>query len=331
MNILLVDDSRDSRALLKKILNTAGYKDVYTAESAVDAYRFLNVESGEAPEPPIDLILMDILMPGIDGIEACRTIKAAEHLEDIPVVMITAKTEDAYLETAFEAGAMDFINKTSTRFVILARIRSALALKAEMDRRKERERELLAVTRLLEKANAKLLEQSSIDGLTGIANRRKMDHFLKAELSRAKRENIVLSMILADIDHFKLYNDNYGHPEGDECLRRVARTLEKNVNRPVDLAARFGGEEFAIILPATDLEGAIAVAEKLRAAIMELKIPHEYSSISPVVTVSLGVATAGPDNGYDAASLVKAADQALYKAKHGGRNRVKQADSADSV
>lgn len=160
------------------------------------------------------------------------------------------------------------------------------------------------------------------DALTGIANRRSFDGAMTLEWARGQRENQPLSLILADVDFFKRYNDNYGHPQGDECLRRVAGAIASAVFRPADLAARYGGEEFAIIMPNTNAAGAIAVARRVSDRIRELELPHAYSDVADRVTLSIGVATLVPTKDNDAAILIGASDKALYTAKHEGRDRV---------
>lgn len=160
------------------------------------------------------------------------------------------------------------------------------------------------------------------DALTGIANRRSFDSALHLEWARAQRESQPLSLILADVDYFKRYNDNYGHPQGDECLRQVAGSIASAVYRPADLAARYGGEEFAIIMPNTDAVGALAVAERVGERIRALRLPHAHSEVADHVTLSVGVATQLPVKGNEASLLIGDADKALYAAKHGGRNRV---------
>jgi len=160
------------------------------------------------------------------------------------------------------------------------------------------------------------------DSLTGIANRRSFDSALLLEWARAQRENQPISLILADVDFFKRYNDNYGHPQGDECLRRVAGTIAASILRPTDLAARYGGEEFAIVMPNTDAAGAVTVAERVAAHIRELCLPHAYSDVAEHVTASIGVATWQPTKSEVPSVLIEAADKALYAAKHSGRNRL---------
>lgn len=173
----------------------------------------------------------------------------------------------------------------------------------------------------LHEANKELKRLASVDGLTQIANRRQFDEYLEREWDRMKRENGVMALILCDIDFFKLYNDNYGHQEGDKCLQAVAQTIKAALRRPGDLAARYGGEEFVVILPNTHAEGAFHVAETIRAKVQSLKIPHAHSKISDHVSLSLGVSSVGPEKGMLSKDLVNAADSALYEAKEQGRNR----------
>lgn len=321
MKILVVDDSAINRQALQSILAEAGYLHILTVTSPFEAFNMLGFENPE-DDIKVDLILMDIMMPGIDGIEACSLIKNHPHLEDIPVIMITSQKELTLLDAAYKAGAADYIVKPVQKVELLARVRSALALKKEMDKRKAREQELLELTRKLEDAYEQLKKQSSLDGLTEIANRRHFDEYLDVEWKRAQRDQMPLSIIMADLDVFKLYNDNYGHQAGDECLRKVAAKMQSVLKRPADLVARYGGEEFAVVLPETELTGATGVGEKLRSAVENLSIPHAYSNVSKYVTISLGVATAFPAPGSSSEELVNKADQALYRAKQSGRNRV---------
>ena len=177
-------------------------------------------------------------------------------------------------------------------------------------------------TRELEQANQMLARFSYLDAVTGIANRRNFDDGLELEWRRLHREGGPLSLVMIDIDHFKAFNDTYGHQKGDECLKTVAEALRRALHRPGDICARYGGEEFGVILPGTDAAGAFAVAEGLRQSIEELAVPHAGSSVASVVTISVGVATIQPQEGGSGGALIESADQALYQSKRTGRNRV---------
>ena len=314
--ILIVDDSARARVLVESALRAQGYDRLTTVDSAQAAFQALGLHAETERTPPaFDLILMDLLMPEVDGIEACRQIKSCQRFTDVPLIMVTAEDSPECLKAAFDAGAMDYVKKPVNRVELAARVQSALRLKQETDCRKARESELVELTE-------KLRQLSSLDGLTGIANRRSFDDELARIWRRAQREGGSVSLVMIDIDHFKCYNDAYGHPAGDECLRRVAEVLRSNVNRPFDLAARYGGEEFAVLLPDTHGAGAEIVAEQMRALVESLGIPHCRSSANRAVTISCGVAVAAPTPDLEPASLIAQADRRLYEAKHAGRNRV---------
>ncbi|MBM4054199.1 MAG: diguanylate cyclase [Planctomycetes bacterium] len=315
-NILIIDDSEDLCLLLGTILKKEGYKNVSFAKSAKEAYEMLRIDHPLKSAITYDLILMDIVMPEIDGIEACIQIKAKEHVRDIPIIIITGSVEDNYIKQAFEAGAIDYVNKPINRIELLARVRSVLKLKQEVDQRKE-------VMRQLEESNRKLQLLSYVDGLTGIANRRHFDEMLDKEWRRSLRDKTSLTLLLLDVDFFKKFNDSYGHQAGDECLKQVAKTIHGIVNRPGDLAARYGGEEFAIILTEMNREHAVVFAEKVRESIELLKIPHKHSTVSDHVTCSIGVSVVIPNKNISPGTLIESADKALYNAKLEGRNRIK--------
>ena len=331
MSILIVDDSEDIRLLLKSILKPAGYDDLLFVESANAAYEALGVGKDAQPRGEsrnVDLILMDVAMPGIDGIEACSLIKENENLCDIPVVMVTALDEIKLLEVALDKGALDYIAKPFNKIELLARIRSALRLKKEVDRRKERERKLVEITKELEEANERLKRLASLDGLTGVANRRSFDERIELEWIRAIRNAQPLALIMIDIDYFKPYNDRYGHQAGDDCLKKVASLITSTIHRAADLAVRYGGEEFAVLLPDTCVEDAWRVAEKIRSVVEAEQIEHSGVKKNNFVTISLGVASKIPVKMEKFGHLVEAADKALYRAKSEGRNRVETAEAS---
>jgi len=322
MGILIVDDSPHVITQLKFFLNSSGYQNLSFAESAGKAFEQLGLDNPEQTNGPFDLILMDIMMPEIDGIEACRQIKKNERLKDIPIIMVTGKTDAEYLQIAFSEGAVDYIAKPINKMELLARVRSVLRLRHEMDRRKARERELLEVTGQLEAANQMLLRLSFNDALTDVANRRSFDKMYYKEWGRVQRYSRPISLIMLDIDFFKIYNDSHGHLQGDECLKQVAKALRDTLKRPGDFVARYGGEEFVVVLPDTEIEGAIQIAENLKTNISELKIEFKESEVSEYVTISMGVASIVPKQDSSPDALINAADKVLYQAKRAGRNRI---------
>ena len=321
MAILVVDDSIDSIVLIQTLLRVKDFGHIIIARSAQEAMQILALDDSKSYRDDIDLILMDVVMPEIDGIQACRFIKKIEYYQDVPIIMVTADTDAGQLQMAFDAGAIDYITKPLNKIELLSRVSSALRLKKEIDKRKSREAELLKVMYQLEEANEKLQSLSLIDGLTGIANRRFFDKALLKEWRRSKREKKSLALAMLDIDFFKEFNDTYGHLNGDECLRQVAQVINGVSQRAGDLAARYGGEEFVFIFPSTDSVGGLLLGERLRSAIEALRIPHSRSAISDVVTASVGVAVLLPED-ENSDKLIAIADQALYKAKRNGKNRV---------
>jgi diguanylate cyclase (GGDEF)-like protein len=325
MAILIVDDTEDARTFFERVLNTNGHGEVVVVDSAAMALRALGLEGDTPPAAPFDLVLMDLTMRGLDGIETCRRIREDPRTQDIPILIITARGETRDLLAAFSAGASDYIAKPVHPEVLQARVRHALRLKAEIDRRKERERQLLEMQIHLEKANERLHRLAASDGLTGLANRRHFDERLDYDWKRGQRERKAVSLVMIDLDRFKLYNDLYGHVAGDECLRTVAAAVERAVHRASDLAARYGGEEFAVVLPCTDLAGAAVVAQRIHAELSALAIPHAASPIAAHVTASVGVASVVPNRFNTPSALIQAADAALYQAKHDGGNCIRPA------
>lgn len=323
MKILVVDDSRMSRTIVKTLLSKLGYHNVDVVDSARGAIDYLGAGYGKKND--VDLILMDIVMKDMSGIEATRRIKRVEELASVPIVMVTGSDNKATFEEAFDAGAVDYISKPVDRVELKVRLNSLLTLKRETDKSREREERLTNLAQQLETANAELKRISSLDGLTGIANRRHFDETLDKEWRRALRAGKQIALGMIDVDHFKLFNDNYGHQAGDRCLQMVAKLLDSSVSRSGDMAARYGGEEFALVMPSTSLADAKMVLEKVRAGVETKAVHHKASSAGSVVTISIGVASLFPSDGVDPAGIIKLADEALYKAKNNGRNRVETA------
>ncbi|HKA07164.1 MAG TPA: diguanylate cyclase [Gemmataceae bacterium] len=329
MAILIVDDQRDMRESLKFLLEAQGHSDVRLASNGRDALELLTPD-GPVAGVSVDVLVIDVMMPGLSGIEVCRQIKGDPRLHDIPVLVMTGRSDESLLEQAFAAGAHDFLPKPVSPNELTARVRAAIRLKQELDQRRAHERELIDMTDRLKRLNDQLKRLAVLDDLTGVPNRRFFNQLVRKEWGRAAREETPLSLILIDVDVFKAYNDRYGHPAGDACLARVAGALNRVTRRPGDAIARYGGEEFAVLLANTAADGAAVVAEKLRGAVEGLGLEH-FESAHRVVTISLGVATAVPNRRGSPDRLMGAADRALYEAKAGGRNRVGIAATVDAA
>ncbi|MBI4987266.1 MAG: diguanylate cyclase [Rhodocyclales bacterium] len=315
MKALVIEDTATSQAVICHLLERLGIQPVQARDGQS------GIASFEREQP--DLVLLDIILPGIDGFEVARRIRAMEKPgEWTPIIFLTSLTKDADLERGIEAGGDDYLLKPVSEVVLGAKVRA-------MQRIIQMRHSLLVLTRKLDGANRELTRLSAVDGLTGIANRRQFDEALLREWRRCLREQALLSLLMIDVDFFKQYNDGYGHQAGDECLRAVAETLRVKLRRPADIVARYGGEEFAAILPDTGLEGAMLVAEALRSAVQALGLPHEGATFG-VVTVSIGVASLAPQLTEGMPKLLGAADWALYEAKRQGRNRVQAAEPPSS-
>ncbi len=248
-----------------------------------------------------DLILLDVVMKDMNGHEVCRLLKADALTRGIPVIFVTAQHLESDEALGFELGAVDFISKPINPVIVRARVRTHIALKIQSDA---------------------LRSIAMVDGLTGVANRRKFDESMEINLRQCMREQAPLSLIMVDVDYFKLYNDRYGHQAGDDCLRQVAKALQQLVQRPYDLLARYGGEEFVCILPKTEAQGVLHLANKMLSTVRALEIEHLDSEISPNVTISLGVATMVVRQEARVQDLIGAADQQLYEQKNNGRDGI---------
>jgi diguanylate cyclase (GGDEF)-like protein len=266
-------------------------------------------------------VLIDVMMPVMDGYEAARRMRESDPDQWVPIIFLSSKEGDQDLDRAIEAGGDDYLVKPVSFVVLNAKIRA-------LHRMETMRRKLSEVSLELTLANHELEKLSHQDGLTSIANRRSFDACLLQELRRAVRDRTPLSLILADVDHFKAYNDCYGHHAGDDCLRRVAGAFKAAARRPADFPARYGGEEFAMVLPGTPLEGALAVAGMVAQEISQLEIAHTRSETAAVITVSQGLISLLPTPETLPGDLIERADQALYQAKSQGRNRFVSAGAA---
>lgn len=293
VKILIVDDRPSNIRVLGPILKNHGYT-VFVADNGLKA-----IEITKRVDP--DLVLLDVMMPPPNGFETCERIKADPSTSEIPIVFLSAREADADILRGFQAGGVDYVTKPFNTAILLARIRTHITLRRQ---------------------KALLRSLAETDGLTMLANRHRFNDALARGWRRAQREREPIALILLDVDHFKDYNDSYGHLDGDEVLKALAGVLRRAAQRPGDVAARFGGEEFAVVLENTDLAGAAAVAEKLKSRIAALGIPHRSSGCASIVTVSAGVSASAPSPGDQVTPLIDHADRRLYRAKALGRNRI---------
>lgn len=289
--VLVVDDEALNIEMTSAVLGDE--YDILFATNGADAVR---IAGEELP----DLILLDVVMPGMDGFEVCRALKSGAATRDIPVIFVTALVEESNEAEGLELGAIDYVTKPMRPSIVQARVRNHIELKRSRDM---------------------LKKLSDVDGLTGIANRRVFDERLVLEWHRAQRIQTSLGLIFIDIDHFKLFNDTYGHLAGDDCLRRVAEALAGAVARPADLVARYGGEEFVCLMPETDQGGVEKIGQTMLDAVRDLRIPHDRNGSAPIVTISLGGGCLSPRSGDESALFLSAIDQRLYQAKEKGRNQ----------
>ncbi|MCE3262205.1 MAG: response regulator receiver modulated diguanylate cyclase [Pseudoduganella sp.] len=419
--ILIVDDAPDNLSVLRKLMVEQGYQ-TYVANSGE---RALEIARRVHPH----LILLDVIMPGMDGFETCRQLKSHPATEDIPVLFMSARNEQEDVVTGFELGAVDYIGKPLRMAEVCARVRTQLQIRFATETQQEQAERLRtivnnmaeglliieadgriqftnpacdqhlgymaqelagkSITDLLNplvadeyleyfaryaanpetahshgtreviirhrtgksvcmdltltpmflrqplfigllhdithhKLSEDALQRAAmIDPLTKIANRRHFDSFLEKEWQRAMRTGAPLSLVVLDVDHFKLYNDTLGHAQGDVCLQQVAQAIGAHALRVTDLAARYGGEEFVLLFAETDADAALQMAESIRTHVESLRIPHPRSATSPYITVSIGVATLCPSPSDNIESLFVAADRAMYVAKEEGRNQVR--------
>ncbi len=290
--ILIVDDEPVNIDILAGILEDQ-YEILVTTDG-IDALRI-------AEESLPDLIILDIIMPGMDGYEVCTSLKNNPDTANIPVIFVSALTGTQEETKGLSVGAIDYITKPISPPIVKMRVANHI--------------KLIKAMMLLEKL-------STTDSLTSLANRRLLDLTIKHELNRLKRKKEPISLIMLDIDHFKEFNDAYGHPAGDECLKQISFVISQVCRRPQDLAARYGGEEFCCVLPEMKKNKAMEIAENIRKKIISLYIPNNDSSVNEYVTASLGVITIIANGQITSDELIELADKKLYEAKKSGRNKV---------
>ncbi len=308
LTVLVVEDSKVTLKVLSNYLVTMGIPTPLIAETGNQA-----VELFRRERP--DIVLLDARLPDIDGFEVARKIRTMERAQQwSAIIFLTAMNKDEDLANGIAAGGDDYLVKPVSETVFHAKVRA-------MQRLVEMQRKLVEVTQQLDAANAELQRLSTTDALTGIANRRALDDFMTREWRRCMRQNKPISVIMLDIDYFKLFNDKYGHQAGDDCLKRVAAQIARAAPRASDMAARYGGEEFMLALGETAEDGAVWMAERVRQMVADLKVTH-YATDSKFVSVSCGVVAVTPTDKMSLETLIESADAALYHAKRSGRDRV---------
>ncbi|MDO9140928.1 MAG: diguanylate cyclase [Methylobacter sp.] len=291
--VLIVDDEKFNRQMLSELL--LPYYDVFLAKDGEQAIALANAE----PQP--DLILLDVVMPGMDGYEVLRRLRSDERTCNIAVMFVTGMSDEDDETKGLDMGAVDYVLKPFRSAVVRARVRNHMSY---IWQRKQLELDAF------------------IDGLTGIPNRRQFDQAVDTEWRRANRHGTPLSLAMVDVDYFKPYNDTYGHGAGDEALRQIAKAMSQALNRSSELVARYGGEEFVLLLPEVEPDEAVKIAERVRLAVAALGLPHEESSAAPFVTISIGGVSLIPSPHTPVAEMLTRADKQLYLAKQAGRNRV---------
>jgi len=312
--VLLVDD----QAIIAEAIRQA-----LASEESVDFHYCAAPEEAVqcAEETRATVILQDLVMPGTDGLTLVRQYRQNPTTRDIPIIVLSTKEEPLVKSAAFAAGANDYLVKLPDRIELIARIRYHSRSYLNLLQRDEAYKALRQSQQQLLATNLELQRLTHSDGLTGLSNRRYLDQYLAAEWRRGTRDQAGLGFLMIDVDNFKAYNDTYGHVAGDEVLKQVAHTVESCLGRSSDLAARFGGEEFAVVVPGTSSGGLRLLAEKIRLAIEGLQIPHAGSA-SGVVTISIGAALILPSASEPVTTLIEAADVGLYRAKRDGKNQV---------
>ena len=311
--LLVVEDNNFLQAYLENLLTP--YYRVALASDGVEG-----LEKAKSLQP--NLIVSDQVMPRQNGLDLLKEIRSTPELSSTPVIFLTARSGMESRIESLDAGADDYIAKPFDERELLARVRNLLRSHSAEQQLAVLNRQLQQQKQQLESVNRALQYLATYDSLTEVKNRHSFNQYLDTEWRRLAREEAPLSLIMCDIDYFKLYNDTYGHQAGDECLRQVAAVIQHSVKRAADLVARYGGEEFVVVLPNTDIEGATCVAEMIAQQVRALQIVHAKSAVSQHVTLSLGVACCIPAPKSDPGALIALADESLYQAKASGRDQV---------
>lgn len=310
MKVLLVDDTLTDRLIVESYLENMGHE-VVVGENGQEALQLFR-------QYDVDLILLDEVMPVMAGHEVAKAIRDIELGKGmdawVPIIFLSSRASPTDIAKGIESGGDDYLKKPIDEIILNAKMKS-------MQRISLMRRRLISLTHELADANQALNQLAESDGLTGLSNRRRFDEAIRVELTRAQRQQAPLSMLMIDVDFFKAYNDHYGHLEGDNCLKSIAKILQQNARRVTDIVARYGGEEFVVILPATQLECARYIAERIRLSVQNSRMPHALS-VHKVVTASLGLHSIIPDKNTTVEDMIEATDRALYLAKRRGRNQV---------
>lgn len=315
VTVLLVDDQAIiGEAVRRMLVNEAGIAFHYCRDPNEA------IAMAERIQPTV--ILQDLVMPGVDGLDLVSQYRNTEKLRDLPIIVLSSKEDPKIKSQAFATGANDYLVKLPDAVELIARIRYHSRAYLALKQRDQANQALRLSQQQLVESNFALQRMMKLDGLTGLSNRRHFDEHLDVEWKRARREKNELSLLIIDVDYFKPYNDNFGHVMGDQALRSVALVIAQSCSRSGDLAARYGGEEFAIILPNTAHEGARSLAEGVRRAVQALAIAHVAPAAGATLTISVGLATMVPDAETQPVALIERADMDLYQAKENGRNRI---------
>jgi two-component system chemotaxis family response regulator WspR len=312
--VLLVDDQVIIAEAVRRAL--AGEPDIHL-HFCPDPAEAVEVARQIAPT----LILQDLVMPGTDGLSLVRAYRANDVTRAIPVVVLSTREDPETKGEAFAAGANDYLVKLPDRIELIARVRYHSRAYLNQLQRDDAYRALRESQRQLMEANIELQRLTNLDGLTGLNNRRRFDEYALMEWHRAVREKIHFAILVVDVDDFKRFNDTYGHVAGDHALKSVASAIRANCTRPADLPSRFGGEEFAVILPGTDATGARHLAESIRKAVLDMHLAHSASTTGPFLSLTIGGVATIPAPGTPVLEAIVCADEALYEAKRAGKNR----------